>query len=213
VQEMMYIETLMDQQTKTLTRIMPEHGVYPPIEWTDTWKLPRQYHPDNFIASLEDTPDQYQYPEIDKVTIPVPLARFLQKPQDIHKGFSRESLVRLKAEEKRQMFIADIIDSRENVLITRSKDREGESHHDFGTGELLRRFYDSVSPFLHMAQSDDNKIRLACRSRCETSDHVSDDDIVLSICDHPKSFIRTRSLDTYLKLLLVDGFFAPSFSC
>lgn len=155
VQEMVYMEDLMAQQTRTLARIMPETGTHPLIEWAETWKLPRQYHPENFIASLEDTPQKYRCPYIDKITIPFPLRNFLQDQQTISQGFTKESLEKLSSNERQQVFIADIIDNLKHALVTFSKiddqkvitkveDGKYVSRIEHKKEGLIGKLYDSV---------------------------------------------------------------------
>ncbi|KAI3322814.1 hypothetical protein HD806DRAFT_544829 [Xylariaceae sp. AK1471] len=60
-----------------------------PIDWA-SFRPPRQYHPDNFINSLEDTPHLFRSPVTNNVFIPAALALFAERPDK--GGFSRHDL-------------------------------------------------------------------------------------------------------------------------
>ncbi|KAI0904685.1 hypothetical protein F4823DRAFT_567462 [Ustulina deusta] len=60
-----------------------------PIDWA-SFHPPRQYYPDSFIKTLEDTPHLFRPPVTDDVFIPATLAKF-DKPQG-RRVFSRDDL-------------------------------------------------------------------------------------------------------------------------
>jgi hypothetical protein len=66
------MESLMKYQLDIFGKFTDEAGRLPLIKWT-TFCPPRQYHPDSFFDSLEDTPDLYRPPKIQKACIPASL--------------------------------------------------------------------------------------------------------------------------------------------
>lgn len=122
VQELVSIGTLLAQQLKTTQRHMPEAGQAPPIEWIETWRPPRQYHPDNFLESLDDTPDLYRKAYIaNKGYIEPSLGHHVTKPADLKQDFTRKSLENLEREGLLEfVHLEDIRDAEEDDLLTKA---------------------------------------------------------------------------------------------
>ncbi|KAI1746406.1 hypothetical protein F4680DRAFT_463577 [Xylaria scruposa] len=60
--------------------------VVSPIDWA-SFRPPRQYYPDSFINSLEDTPHLFRPPVTDNVFIPATLTQFAQCPDSVGLGY------------------------------------------------------------------------------------------------------------------------------
>ncbi|KAI0197441.1 hypothetical protein EV127DRAFT_489055 [Xylaria flabelliformis] len=104
-----------------LREILKERGVLPtqlreilkelkgavvsPIDWA-SFRPPRQYYPDSFINSLEDTPHLFRPPVTDNVFIPATLAQFAQRPEC---GFVRKDLEEVLDEVQKSLSIVDIL--------------------------------------------------------------------------------------------------------
>ncbi|KAF7506296.1 hypothetical protein GJ744_011869 [Endocarpon pusillum] len=73
VEEAVQRRHLMSRQVELLERLTG-NGL-PPIEWT-TFAPPRQYHPDNFVNSLADTPHLYRPPVTNKMVIPAAIWQY-----------------------------------------------------------------------------------------------------------------------------------------
>jgi len=153
VQEMVYMEDLMTQQNESLTRMRPESGTNPAIEWTKTWKLWRRYHPENFVDSLEDTPEHYEYKRLRRVIIPVPLEKFINKvaPGNLQEqlserlGFTEKDLCELNPQDRQAIILADLRDNHKDLLITPGRGDEKEVKFPFKEKTLLGKLYDCVS--------------------------------------------------------------------
>jgi hypothetical protein len=117
VQELGSMSTLMAQQLKTLQQHLPEAGQAPPIEWAETWRPPRQYHPDKFLESLDDTPDLYRPAHIKTVSVPPSLEDRLALPADGN-GFTKHSLKNLS--DLVFVGLADITDTEEDGIPNRT---------------------------------------------------------------------------------------------
>ncbi|KAJ4357329.1 uncharacterized protein N0V89_001904 [Didymosphaeria variabile] len=114
VQEMWFIETLMSKQTKMLERTTPEAGLAPPIEWAQTWRPPREYHPETFIHSLEDTPHLYRHPYIGRVKLPHSLREYVLLPKEVPaEGFNKGHLQSMG--DLRYIYLADILSNGDNI--------------------------------------------------------------------------------------------------
>ncbi|KAF2257609.1 hypothetical protein CC78DRAFT_206530 [Lojkania enalia] len=126
----------MERQSRLLERLSPDAGYLPPVEWNNTWKLPRRYHPDNFIVSLEDTPWEYDPAKLEKtVTVPQPLRPFVNSPIGRDGGrFTIEDLKHLPDLSLIRIF--DISDSTEERL---KPNRVVDTRND-----LVAKLYDSV---------------------------------------------------------------------
>jgi len=59
IQEVLYVETLLQEQIEVLEKSTGETNRSPPIRWED-FAHSRHYHPENFVQSLEDTPEVYE---------------------------------------------------------------------------------------------------------------------------------------------------------
>ncbi|ERF69363.1 hypothetical protein EPUS_09270 [Endocarpon pusillum Z07020] len=78
----------------------------PPIEWT-TFSPPRQYHPDNFVNSLDDTPHLYQPPVIDKMNIPAAIRGYAES--QLEAGFTIDDLRDALGEMPGSVVLSDIV--------------------------------------------------------------------------------------------------------
>lgn len=81
-----------------------------PIDWV-SFRPPRQYYPDNFVNSLEDTPHLFRPPFIDTIFVPAILARLAG--QQNNDGFDRRTLKRALKEVKGSISVLDILASRQ----------------------------------------------------------------------------------------------------
>ncbi|KAF2795644.1 hypothetical protein K505DRAFT_381972 [Melanomma pulvis-pyrius CBS 109.77] len=146
VQEMKYMQEIMEKQVKVLERITPEAGLSPPIEWAQTWKPPRQYHPDAFVNSLEDTPHLYEDSELTKVRILCPLQSYISL-SDVPgpKRFTRERIREVKG--WKDVHVTDVIDNSREVDSVGMKDygpRVPPRNLDPEQEDLVKRLYDSL---------------------------------------------------------------------
>ncbi|KAI0110815.1 hypothetical protein GGR51DRAFT_79405 [Nemania sp. FL0031] len=77
-----------------------------PVDWV-SFRPPRQYYPDNFTNSLEDTPHLFRPPVTDNVFIPATLSQIAKRPDPA--GFGQHDLV-VALEKARWLFsISDIL--------------------------------------------------------------------------------------------------------
>ncbi|RWA10509.1 hypothetical protein EKO27_g4575 [Xylaria grammica] len=79
-----------------------------PIDW-GSFRPPRQYYPDSFINSLEDTPHLFRPPITNNVFIPGTLTQFAKRPDDT--GLGRQDLVDVIKEVQGSFTIVDILAS------------------------------------------------------------------------------------------------------
>ncbi|KAI1154425.1 hypothetical protein F4825DRAFT_472164 [Nemania diffusa] len=77
-----------------------------PINWT-SFRPPRQYYPDNFINSLEDTPHLFRPPVTNNVFVPTTLAEFAERPDS--RGFTRGNLEDALKDTWQSFSISDIL--------------------------------------------------------------------------------------------------------
>ena len=105
--ETYHIEMLMNEQLEILRRSSDEAQPAPPIDWL-SFSPPRQYHPREFLESLEDTPDLYTKAELEKRPIPASLRSRLVDKEDPSEWpiFSRQSI--RDVINMRCLFLADI---------------------------------------------------------------------------------------------------------
>jgi hypothetical protein len=106
VQEVAYIETLMDRELGFLARLAGQSGRPPPIAWS-TFCPPQVYHPENFTNSLEDTPHLYKPPYTDNVRIPLALREYVKPPGAA--GFSIEDLKKAIKNNTGSVSVSDIV--------------------------------------------------------------------------------------------------------
>ncbi|PVH93772.1 hypothetical protein DM02DRAFT_676624 [Periconia macrospinosa] len=101
--------TLTDSRPNQRIRIVekgtPDAG---PFQWR-SWRPPRLYHPENFMISLDDTPQKYKKQEISKMVIPPALLEYVADPHEVH-DFDKNSLVDLGSERDR-IFLADLVET------------------------------------------------------------------------------------------------------
>jgi hypothetical protein len=76
------MESLMKYQLDVFGKFTSEAGRSRPIKWK-TFRPPRQYHPDSFFNSLEDTPDLYEPQQLRKACIPASLYSHATKPEEM----------------------------------------------------------------------------------------------------------------------------------
>lgn len=146
-----------------------------PIDWA-SFRPPRQYYPDSFINSLEDTPHLFRPPVTDHVFIPATLTQFAERPGS--GGFGRQDLDNALDEVRETFSILDILVSQKilnppkpMVLGRRNKrlpdmrycPLERHPRHSFAHGQralietssskdqLVRALFDSVSVFSYRA--------------------------------------------------------------
>ncbi|KAI0552484.1 hypothetical protein F4679DRAFT_534257 [Xylaria curta] len=81
-----------------------------PIDWA-SFRPPRQYYPDSFINSLEDTPHLFRPPVTDNVFIPATLTQFAQRPDD--SGLGHYDLEDVFGEVQGSFSILDILVSQQ----------------------------------------------------------------------------------------------------
>jgi hypothetical protein len=86
--EMKYMETRMKDQLYIFERFIDEPGRTPPINWM-AFSLPRRYHPESFVDSLEDTPEKYLFPVLNSASIPTSLKGRIDAPGDLVRGLGR----------------------------------------------------------------------------------------------------------------------------
>ncbi|KAJ8133220.1 hypothetical protein O1611_g403 [Lasiodiplodia mahajangana] len=79
-----------------------------PIDWV-SFRPPRQYYPDNFINSLEDTPHLFRPPATDNVFIPATLNRIAKRPDPESIGFGYRDLVEALEKASWLLSILDIL--------------------------------------------------------------------------------------------------------
>jgi hypothetical protein len=106
VQEIAYMETLMDRELGFLARLAGQSGRPPPITWS-TFCPPQVYHPENFINSLEDTPHLYKPPYTNNVRIPLALREYVNSPGA--SGFSGEDLAKAIKNNSGSVSVSDIV--------------------------------------------------------------------------------------------------------
>lgn len=104
VEEAMHARHLAGRQVEvleTLTSTGPR-----PIDWT-TFATPHQYHPNNFIHSLDDTPHLYRAPVTNKMVIPEIIGRVTDPPGI--DGFSMDDVRRALEDDPGSVSISDIV--------------------------------------------------------------------------------------------------------
>ncbi|KAI0438685.1 hypothetical protein F4803DRAFT_554809 [Xylaria telfairii] len=89
-----------------------------PINWA-SFRPPRQYYPDSFINSLENTPHLFRPPVIDNMFIPATLGPFAKRPGS--SGFGRHDLDNVLNEIQESFSIVDILVSQQNLNLARRK--------------------------------------------------------------------------------------------
>ncbi|KAI1128833.1 hypothetical protein F5Y10DRAFT_291616 [Nemania abortiva] len=107
----------LSTQFREIMKELKGEGVRP-IDWV-SFRPPRQYYPDNFINSLEDTPHLFRPPATDNVFIPATLNPLAKPPGSV--GFSRHDLQNALQEAEWSSSIVDILVSQQ---ISSSRRRE-----------------------------------------------------------------------------------------
>ncbi|KAI1750062.1 hypothetical protein F4782DRAFT_548893 [Xylaria castorea] len=92
-------------------------AVVSPIDWA-SFRPPRQYYPDSFINSLEDTPHLFRPPVTDNVFIPATLTQFAERPDS--GGLCRRDLEDVLNEVQDYFSILDILVSQQ-ILSSRKR--------------------------------------------------------------------------------------------
>lgn len=140
---------LVQELTRVVDKLVPQPAVPLAIEWKETWKPPRLYHPDYFITSLDDTPELYRPPCTDSIRIPPPLRVHMTTPDKLREilpqGFTKQTIENF--DELRFFHIADITDNTtNNTKITfAGLFNCQESDHKERREKLVDRLCDSVS--------------------------------------------------------------------
>ena len=93
LQEFRRVEIIMQGQRDALERITGESTHTPVIEWKG-FAVPRRYHPDSFLQSLEDTPERYDLERLRSSTIPASLHQHATLPQNLEVVFDYNYLVK-----------------------------------------------------------------------------------------------------------------------
>ncbi|KAI1186113.1 hypothetical protein F5B17DRAFT_405252 [Nemania serpens] len=104
-----------------------------PIDWV-SFRPPRQYYPDNFVNSLEDTPHLFRQPFIDSIFVPTTLARFARQPNSGE--IDSDTLKRALDEVHGSISVLDILASQQH-----SGPRKGESSTEGKTPLPDIRYY------------------------------------------------------------------------
>ncbi|KAI8634080.1 hypothetical protein F5Y19DRAFT_487609 [Xylariaceae sp. FL1651] len=86
-EEVVLMRHLMARQREIL-KILKGVDVSP-INWS-SFRPPRQYHPDNFVNSLDDTPHLFRPDFTNKVFVPAALSQYAKRPG--HNGFGQPDL-------------------------------------------------------------------------------------------------------------------------
>ncbi len=110
IEEAVHMRHLMVHQIEILEKLKGEDTT--PIDWT-SFAPPRQYHPDDFINSLEDTPQLFRPPVTDHVLIPPALVKSVMPAGD--DGFRKRDLEELVSEVPGSISVSDIVTFQKHV--------------------------------------------------------------------------------------------------
>lgn len=86
----MYMAEMMKDQLDVFEKSTGEIGRARPIPWK-SFCAPRQYHPESFTNSLEDTPELYKAPRIKDTFIPISLQNDVNSPEDKDLKFTKSN--------------------------------------------------------------------------------------------------------------------------
>jgi hypothetical protein len=153
VEEAVHTRHLAQRQLEILEKT-DKAGPAQPIDWA-AFAPERQYHPDDFVQSLEDTPHQFRPPFTDALAVPDALCDVAPRPTE--DGFDRKFVVEAPKSAAESVSISDIIavcfasqEEGGGVVQRRSEQSiAGTIKHvlEDPKDDLVRAFYDCVSCF------------------------------------------------------------------